>query len=140
MSKYILTIDAGTTSERAIIFDKSGQIVGVSQKEFQQFFPKPGWVEHDAEEIWTTQKNTIINVLKKHEIKASDIEAIGITNQRETTIVWNKKNWKTYSQSPRLARPKNCRLLRNIKIKRPRILNSTKNRFYLSMLIFQLPK
>ena len=70
MSKYILTIDAGTTSERAIIFDKSGQIVGVSQKEFQQFFPKPGWVEHDAEEIWTTQKNTIINVLKKHEIKA----------------------------------------------------------------------
>ena len=94
MSKYILTIDAGTTSERAIIFNKSGQIVGVSQKEFQQFFPKPGWVEHDAEEIWITQKNTIINVLKTHEIKASDIEAIGITNQRETTIIWNKKTGK----------------------------------------------
>ena len=94
MSKYILTIDAGTTSERAIIFDKSGQIVGVSQKEFQQFFPKPGWVEHDAEEIWTIQKNTIINVLKKYEIKAFNIEAIGITNQRETTIVWNKKTGK----------------------------------------------
>ena len=71
MSKYILSIDAGTTSERAIIFDKSGHIVGLSQIEFQQFFPKPGWVEHDAEEIWTTQKKTITDVLKKYEIKPS---------------------------------------------------------------------
>ena len=94
MSKYILTIDAGTTSERAIIFNKSGHIVGVSQIEFQQFFPKPGWVEHDAEEIWTIQKKTITDVLKKFEIKSSDIEAIGITNQRETTIVWNRKTGK----------------------------------------------
>ena len=94
MSKYILTIDAGTTSERAIIFDKSGHIVGVSQIEFQQFFPKPGWVEHDAEEIWTIQKKTITDVLEKYEIKPSDIEAIGITNQRETTIVWNRKTGK----------------------------------------------
>ena len=94
MSKYILTIDAGTTSERAIIFDKYGHIVGLSQIEFQQFFPKPGWVEHDAEEIWTIQKKTITDVLKKYEIKPSDIEAIGITNQRETTIVWNRKTGK----------------------------------------------
>ena len=94
MSKYILTIDAGTTSERAIIFDKYGHIVGVSQIEFQQFFPKPGWVEHDAEEIWTIQKKTITDVLKKCEIKSSDIKAIGITNQRETTIVWNRKTGK----------------------------------------------
>ena len=94
MSKYILTIDAGTTSERAIIFDKSGHMVGVSQIEFQQFFPKPGWVEHDAEEIWTIQKKTITDVLEKYEIKPSDIEAIGITNQRETTIVWNRKTGK----------------------------------------------
>ena len=94
MSKYILTIDAGTTSERAIIFDKSGHIVGVSQIEFQQFFPKPGWVEHDAEEIWRIQKKTITDVLEKYEIKPSDIEAIGITNQRETTIVWNRKTGK----------------------------------------------
>ena len=94
MPKYILTIDAGTTSERTIIFNKSGHIVGLSQIELQQFFPKPGWVEHDAEEIWTIQKKTITDVLKKYEIKPSDIETIGITNQRETTIVWNKKTGK----------------------------------------------
>ena len=96
MSKYILSIDAGTTSERAIIFDKSGHIVGLSQIEFQQFFPKPGWVEHDAEEIWTTQKKTITDLLKKHKIKPTNIAAIGITNQRETTIIWNKYNWKYF--------------------------------------------
>lgn len=95
MSEYIITIDAGTTSERAIIFDKKGAIVDSSQKEFEQFYPKPGWVEHSPLEIWETQKFTINDVLEKRKINASDIAAIGITNQRETTIVWDRKTGKS---------------------------------------------
>mgnify|MGYP005848440245 CR=1 FL=1 len=91
MSKYIITIDAGTTSERAIIFNKQGEIVNTSQKEFEQFYPQPGWVEHSPLEIWETQKFTINDVLDKQGIKGSDIAAIGITNQRETTLVWDRK-------------------------------------------------
>ena len=91
MSKYILALDAGTTSNRAVLVDNSGKIVKSSQREFEQFFPKPGWVEHDPEEIWATQKFVIRDVLKKKGLKATDVAAIGITNQRETTIVWNKK-------------------------------------------------
>jgi len=91
MSKYILALDAGTTSNRAVLVDNSGKIVKSSQREFEQFFPKPGWVEHDPEEIWATQKFVIRDVLKKKGLKAADVAAIGITNQRETTIVWNKK-------------------------------------------------
>ncbi len=94
MSQYIITIDAGTTSERAIIFNHEGEIVNTSQKEFEQFYPKPGWVEHSPLEIWETQKFTINDVLDKQGLKASDIAAIGITNQRETTLVWDRKTGK----------------------------------------------
>ena len=91
MSKYILALDAGTTSNRAVLVDHSGKIVKTTQREFEQIFPKPGWVEHDPEEIWATQKFVIRDLLKKTGIKTSDVAALGITNQRETTIVWNKK-------------------------------------------------
>lgn len=94
MKKYILAIDAGTTSSRAIIFDKNGQEVGVAQYEFEQHFPKEGWVEHDPIEIWNSQKKAIQDVLSKNKIKASEIDSIGITNQRETSVVWNKNNGK----------------------------------------------
>ena len=91
MSKYILSIDSGTTSNRAVLVDHAGKFVETSQREFKQIFPKPGWVEHSPEEIWATQKYVIRSVLKKKGITGADIAAIGITNQRETTIVWNKK-------------------------------------------------
>ena len=91
MNKYILAIDAGTTSSRAILFDKSGKSVGVSQHEFKQYFPNESWVEHDANEIWKTQLMAITEVLKKSDIAEEQIHAMGITNQRETTILWNKK-------------------------------------------------
>ena len=94
MSKYVITIDAGTTSERAVIFNQQGQIVNVSQREFEQFYPKPGWVEHNPLEIWETQKFTINDVLEKEGVSASEIAAIGITNQRETTLVWDRKTGK----------------------------------------------
>ncbi|MBN7810102.1 glycerol kinase GlpK [Algoriphagus sp. H41] len=91
---YLMALDQGTTSSRAIIFDKKGQIVSVAQKEFKQFFPKQGWVEHDANEIWTSQSSVMIEALVNQEIRADQIAAIGITNQRETTIVWNRKTGK----------------------------------------------
>jgi len=95
MSKYIITIDAGTTSERAILFNRKGELVNVSQREFEQFYPKPGWVEHSPLEIWETQKFTVNEVLEKQGVQASDIAAIGITNQRETTIVWDRNTGKS---------------------------------------------
>ena len=91
MDKYILAIDAGTTSSRAIIFDRQGQSIGVSQHEFTQYFPNESWVEHDAIEIWETQLLAIKEVLEKNSISASQIDSMGITNQRETTILWNRK-------------------------------------------------
>ncbi|SEA31887.1 glycerol kinase [Thalassobacillus cyri] len=92
--KYILSIDQGTTSSRAILFDEAGTIVGTGQKEFEQFFPKPGWVEHDANEIWTSVLACIADVLRKTDIEPSQVAGIGITNQRETTVVWDKNNGK----------------------------------------------
>ncbi|WP_077604642.1 glycerol kinase GlpK [Oceanobacillus sojae] len=88
--KYILSIDQGTTSSRAIVFDNKGEIIDTAQKEFEQYFQKPGWVEHDANEIWTSVLGCIAEVLNKTGIEASQIEGIGITNQRETAIVWDK--------------------------------------------------
>ncbi|MEP4684631.1 MAG: FGGY family carbohydrate kinase, partial [Rhodopirellula bahusiensis] len=88
--KAILALDQGTTSSRAILFAHDGSIVGASQKEFTQHYPKPGWVEHDANEIWQTQLEVARDVLQKHEMDPSDIVAIGITNQRETTLVWDR--------------------------------------------------
>ena len=90
MSKFILALDQGTTSSRAILFDKNGAIVNVAQREFTQIFPKPGWVEHNAMEIWTTQLTVAQEVMKKAKAKAGDIAGIGITNQRETTVVWDR--------------------------------------------------
>ena len=90
MSKYIMALDAGTTSNRCILFDEKGEICSIAQKEFTQYFPKPGWVEHDAHEIWSSQLGVAVEAMAKLGIGADDIAAIGITNQRETTIVWDK--------------------------------------------------
>ncbi|MCM3030652.1 glycerol kinase GlpK [Niallia sp. MER 6] len=91
MEKYILSLDQGTTSSRAIIFNKKGEIVHTAQKEFTQIFPKPGWVEHNASEIWGSILSVIATVLSESDIKADQIEGIGITNQRETAVVWDKE-------------------------------------------------
>ena len=91
MKKYILSLDQGTTSSRAIVFDHGGNICSVAQKEFKQIFPKPGWVEHDPMEIWASQGSVAKEALLKLSLKGADIAAIGITNQRETTVVWNRK-------------------------------------------------
>ncbi len=94
MGKYIMALDAGTTSNRCIIFDKQGEIKSVAQKEFTQYFPKPGWVEHDPEEIWSTQVGVGMEALVRIQLDPSDIGAIGITNQRETVVMWDKKTGK----------------------------------------------
>ncbi|WP_179346505.1 glycerol kinase GlpK [Winogradskyella ursingii] len=91
MEKYILALDQGTTSSRAIVFDKKGNIVSMAQKEFTQHFPKPGWVEHDAQEIWSTQAGVAAEAIAKKGLNVENIAAIGITNQRETVVVWDKK-------------------------------------------------
>ena len=94
MKKFILALDQGTTSSRAILFDQKGLPVASAQKEFTQIFPKPGWVEHNAEEIWSTQSKVALEAVKKAGIEGAAIAAIGITNQRETTVVWNRKTGK----------------------------------------------
>lgn len=90
MSLYILALDQGTTSSRSILFDKNGNVIAVAQKEFTQIFPRPGWIEHNPAEIWETQLATAKEVMAKAKISARDIAAIGITNQRETTVVWDR--------------------------------------------------
>jgi len=90
MAPYVMALDAGTTSNRAILFDRAGKVCSVAQKEFSQIFPKPGWVEHDAHEIWSTQLGVAVEAMQKIGVDASDITAIGITNQRETTILWDR--------------------------------------------------
>lgn len=90
MEKYILALDQGTTSSRAILFDKGGSVCAVAQKEFTQFFPQPGWVEHDPSEIWVSQATVAKEVMIKKSLKPEHIAAIGITNQRETTLVWDR--------------------------------------------------
>ena len=97
--KYIMSLDQGTTSSRCILFDKSGKICSSAQKEFRQIFPKPGWVEHDAEEIWETTLEVSRAAMEKIGAKASDIAGIGITNQRETTVVWDKTTGKPVSNA-----------------------------------------
>src|SRR5580704_11237334 len=89
--KYILSLDAGTTSVRAIIFDQEGSIKAVAQKEIRQIYPKPGWVEQDPQEIWFTQLSVAVEALGRARIRPSDVAALGITNQRETTVVWDRK-------------------------------------------------
>src|SRR5712691_12759267 len=97
--KHILALDQGTTSSRAIVFDHSGSVVASVQKEFRQIFPKPGWVEHDAHEIWATQLYTATEALAQARLTAGDIAAIGITNQRETTIVWDRETGEPIHQA-----------------------------------------
>ena len=94
MKKFILAFDQGTTSSRAIVFDSNGIPVSTAQKEFSQIFPQPGWVEHDPEEIWSTQAGVALEAITKAGLESSNIAAIGITNQRETTVVWNRKTGK----------------------------------------------
>jgi glycerol kinase len=94
MTTYILALDQGTTSSRAIIFNNKGEIISTAQKEFTQYFPQSGWVEHDANEIWDTQFIVAVEALHKANLKAKDIAAIGITNQRETTVVWERETGK----------------------------------------------
>ncbi|MBR5421652.1 MAG: glycerol kinase GlpK [Lachnospiraceae bacterium] len=92
MSRYVLAFDAGTTSERAILFDHEGKIVSLAQKEIRQYYPQPGWVEHDPMELWSTQLGVAVEAMSKAGVSAEDIASIGITNQRETTIVWDKES------------------------------------------------
>src|SRR3569832_2438097 len=92
--KYVLALDQGTTSSRAIVFDHSGKVVSVAQQEFRQIFPKPGWVEHDANEIWASQSTVARDALRKANLNGTDNTAIGITNQRESTVVWDRRTGK----------------------------------------------
>lgn len=91
MGKYIMALDAGTTSNRCILFDQEGRICSVAQKEFTQYFPKPGWVEHNADEIWSAQLGVAVEAMSKIGALAADIAALGISNQRETVIVWDRE-------------------------------------------------
>ena len=91
MAQYVMALDAGTTSNRCILFDERGRMHSVAQREFTQYFPKPGWVEHDANEIWATQLSVAVEAMQRIGATADDIAAIGITNQRETTVVWDKR-------------------------------------------------
>ena len=110
--EYVAAIDQGTTSSRCIIFDSTGSPVSVAQREHRQIFPRPGWVEHDAEEIWETQLRAARGALAKGGASASDVAAIGITNQRETAVVWERASgapihraivWQSRPTVPRLA-------------------------------------
>ncbi len=92
--KHILALDQGTTSSRAIVFDALGQAVSVAQREFPQIYPRPGWVEHDPDAIWKTQLNTARRALRLAKLSAGDVAAIGITNQRETTLIWDRATGK----------------------------------------------
>ncbi|PJH74852.1 MAG: glycerol kinase, partial [Anaerolineae bacterium CG_4_9_14_0_8_um_filter_58_9] len=94
MSRYVAAIDQGTTSTRCMIFDHGGHVVAVDQKEHKQIYPKPGWVEHDPLEIWARTQEVIQGALKKAECNVSDVAAIGVTNQRETTVVWERATGK----------------------------------------------
>src|SRR5260370_8482523 len=89
--KYILALDQGTTSSRALVVDHDGKVVAVAQKEFTQIFPQPGWVEHDPKEIWASQIGVAADALSRAGASAKDVAAIGITNQRETTVMWDRK-------------------------------------------------
>ena len=94
MTKYVGAVDQGTTSTRFMIFDHGGNVVGVDQKEHEQIYPKPGWVEHNPMEIWERCQEVIAGALKKYNIAAGDLAAVGVTNQRETTVVWEKATGK----------------------------------------------
>src|ERR1700734_2438248 len=94
MPSYIGAIDQGTTSTRFIVFDKSGRIVSSAQKEHEQIYPKPGWVEHDPEEIWRRTREVVDEAMRLKSLRPGQLAAVGITNQRETTVLWNRKTGK----------------------------------------------
>jgi glycerol kinase len=94
MKKYVISLDSGTTSNRAVVFDENLNISGIAQREFEQIYPKSGWVEHDANEIWASQSKVLLEVIEQNNISENEIAAIGITNQRETTIIWNRNTGK----------------------------------------------
>ena len=108
--KYVMALDAGTTSNRCILFNEKGEIKSLAQKEFTQYFPKPGWVEHDANEIWSTQLGVAVEAMSKIGVEAEDIAAIGITNQRDGCRM-GPDNRRTNLSGNRMAVPKNCRIL-----------------------------
>jgi glycerol kinase len=108
--KAILALDQGTTSSRAILFDARGSVLAVAQKEFRQFYPQQGWVEHDAEDIWQTQIAMAAQCIAR--VPDVEIAAIGITNQRETTVVWGPRHRETDRKRHRLAGPTHRRVLR----------------------------
>ncbi len=112
VEKYIVALDQGTTSSRAVVLDHDANIVAVSQREFPQIYPKAGWVEHDPMEIWASQSSTLVEVLAKADINSDQIAGIGITNQRETTIVWERDR-QANLQRHRLAVPPHRRHLRS---------------------------
>ncbi|MCL4790197.1 MAG: glycerol kinase GlpK [Verrucomicrobia bacterium] len=131
--KYILALDQGTTSSRAIVFDRHGGIVATAQQEFRQIFPKPGWVEHDAQEIWATQSNVAAHAILKAGLTATDIATIGITNQRETTVVWDRATgqpicnaivWQDRRTAPACDRLKDRRLAPMIRRKTGLVLDA----------------
>ena len=105
---YVLALDQGTTSSRAILFDTKGNACGLAQREFEQIFPEPGWVEHDANEIWETQLAVAREALESAGVQAAELDAIGITNQRETTVVWERASGEPDLQRNRLAGPPYC--------------------------------
>ena len=119
MPKYIMALDAGTTSNRCILFDKTGKICSMAQREFTQYFPQPGWVEHDADEIWASQLGVAVEAMNKIGAAAADIAAIGITNQRETAIVWDRNTGEPVYHAIVccLAVPQDFRILRFLKRK-----------------------
>src|SRR5438876_10883325 len=96
---FVLALDQGTTSSRAIVFDHAGSIRSVAQREFKQFYPQPGWVEHDATEIWATQSGVVVEALAKVGIDATHVAAIGISNELETTILWERASGKPVARA-----------------------------------------
>ena len=105
MRPYLLALDQGTASSRAILFDREQHIVGAAQKEFPQYYPREGWVEHDPMEIWSSQYGVMMEVLAQSGVDPTEIAAIGITNQRETTILWDRETGRAHPQRHRLAVP-----------------------------------
>ena len=125
---YLLALDQGTTSSRAIVFDAGGEIVAVAQREFKQHYPQPGWVEHDAEEIWSSQRDVACEALEQAKLKRGDVAAIGITNQRETVVVWDRATGKPIHHAIVWQDRRTARCLRSVAGRRARADDSRENR------------
>ena len=124
MAKYVMALDAGTTSSRCILFDRQGNICSMAQKEFTQYFPHPGWVEHDANEIWQTQLNVARQAMTNIEAKYEDIAAIGITNQRETTILWDRRTGQPISHAIVWQCRRKADFTENLKMNMPGVVDT----------------